>query len=135
MKKNNSDDDITNITEEFVEVVKNWVKLDDLIKELNNKIKEVKTEKKEYEEFILNYMENIDENVINITDGKLRKNKTKTKTPLKEENIKSAIYDITQDPSKSEEMTKYIMGNRQHVERVNLKRTRLRKPKSKNVDI
>ena len=125
------------ITEEFVEVVKNWVKIDDEIREYNDKVKDLKNERKEYETYILEYMDKINENVINITGGKLRKNKSQTKTPLKEESIQTALYEITKDNEKSTQMTKYIMQNRPTVERVNLKRTRLRKPKKKgnNTDI
>lgn len=137
----NNDSDYENsqdkITEEFVEVVKNWVKLDDEIRNYNDKIKDLKNERKEYEEYILEYMDKINENVINITGGKIRKNKSNTKTPLKEESIKTALYEITKDNEKSAQMTKYIMENRPSVERVNLKRTRLRKSrkKKKNPDI
>ena len=137
----NNDSDYKNsqdkITEEFVEVVKNWVKLDDEIRNYNDKIKDLKNERKEYEEYILEYMDKINENVINITGGKIRKNKSNTKTPLKEESIKTALYEITKDNEKSAQMTKYIMENRPSIERVNLKRTRLRKSrkKKKNPDI
>ena len=125
------------ITEEFVEVVKNWVKLDDEIRDYNDKVKDLKNERKEYEAYILEYMDKINENVINITGGKLRKNKSQTKAPLKEESIQTALYEITKDNERSNQMTKYIMENRPSVERVNLKRTRLRKPKKKknNTDI
>lgn len=125
------------ITEEFVEVVKNWVKLDDEIRDYTSKIKDLKNERKEFEEFILEYMESINENVIEITGGKLRRNKSQTKTPLKEESIQTALFEITKDNEKSIQMTKHIMENRPSVERVNLKRTRLRKSKKKdnNVDI
>ena len=122
------------ITEEFVEVVKNWVKLDDEIRDYTSKIKDLKNERKEFEDFILEYMENINENVIEITGGKLRRNKSQTKTPLKEESIQTALYDITKDNEKSMQMTKHIMENRPSVERVNLKRTRLRKSKKKKND-
>ncbi len=122
------------ITEEFVEVVKNWVKLDDEIRDYTSKIKDLKNERKEFEEFILEYMENINENVIEITGGKLRRNKSQTKTPLKEESIQTALFEITKDNEKSMQMTKHIMENRPSVERVNLKRTRFRKSKKKNSD-
>ena len=137
----NNDSDYENsqdkITEEFVEVVKNWVKLDDEIRNYNDKIKDLKNERKEYEEYILEYMDKIKENVINITGGKIRKNKSNTKIPLKEESIQSALLEITKDSAKSTQMTKYIMENRPSVERINLKRTRLRKSrkKKKNTDI
>lgn len=134
MSDNNNDDsdyedDKQKITEEFVEVVKNWVVLDDSIRDYNDKIKDLKNERKDYEDYILEYMDKINENVIEITGGKLRKNKSQSKTPLKEESIKNAIFEITKDNDKSSQMTKYIMESRPSVERVNLKRTKFRKPK------
>tara|TARA_A100001015_G_C14485416_1_gene517169 strand:+ start:173 stop:559 length:387 start_codon:yes stop_codon:yes gene_type:complete len=127
-----SDSEIKNITDEFVEVVKSWVKLDDDIKQKNEDIKELKTEKKEYEMFILEYMDKINESVINISDGKLRKNKSLTKSPLKQEFIQNALLDITNDSVKAMEITKYILENRPKTERINLKRTRNRVKKKES---
>ena len=120
------------ITEEFKEVVVNWVKIDDDIRSLNQKIKDLKDEKKEFEVFILEYMNTINESTINISDGKLRLNRSKTKAPLKEENIQSALLDITKDSNKALELTKYIFQSRPLTERVNLKRTKNRVKKVKN---
>ena len=97
------------ITEEFVEVVKSWVTIDNEIRDKMAKIKELKDERKEFEVFILEYMDKINENVISISDGKLRRNKSSTKAGLKQETIQSALLDITQDQSKALEMTKYIL--------------------------
>ena len=47
------------ITEEFKEVVVNYVKTDDEIRKKTNEIKELKDEKKEYETFILEYIDKI----------------------------------------------------------------------------
>jgi|SaaInlStandDraft_6_1057023.scaffolds.fasta_scaffold117778_2 hypothetical protein len=119
------------ITEEFVEVVKSWVTIDDEIRKKLIEIKELKDERKEFETFILEYMGKINESVIDISDGKLRKNKSNTKAGLKQESIQSALLDITQDTSKAMEMTKYIMDNRPTTERINLKRTKNRVTKKK----
>ena len=140
--KSNSDDENETenenkedlITEEFVEIVKNWVKIDDEIREKNNQIKELKDEKKEYETFILEFMQNNHENVINISDGKLRVNKSTTKAALKQESIQSSLFDLTRDPNKALQMTKYILDNRPLAERVNLKRTKNRPSKKKKKD-
>ena len=127
-----SDSEMKSVTEEFVEVVKSWVKLDDEIKKKNNEAKELKNEKKEYETFILEYMDNINESVINISDGKLRRNKSSTKPPLKQEFIQNALLDITKDSVKAMEITKYILDNRPTTERINLKRTRNRPRKKES---
>jgi hypothetical protein len=119
------------ITEEFVEVVKSWVTIDNEIRDKMAKIKELKDERKEFEVFILEYMDKINESVISISDGKLRRNKSSTKAGLKQETIQSALLDITQDQSKALEMTKYILDSRPMTERVNLKRTKNRTSKKK----
>jgi len=122
------------VTEEFIEVVKNWVLIDDNIRKKNQEIKELKDERKEYEVFILEYMDNINESVIDISDGKLRKNKSNTKGSLKQESIQNALLDITKDTGKAMEMTKYIMDSRPNTERVNLKRTKKRGPRKNNTN-
>ena len=118
------------ITEEFIEMVKAYVKLDDEIRKHQNKIKELKNERKDYEEFVLEYMNKIGEKSINITGGKLRQNKSKTKIGLKQDYIQNALYELTKDSTKSVQMTKYIMDKRPVIERVNLKRTKARKKKN-----
>ena len=137
-KKNNDeqsseeeDDETKRITQEFQEMVVNWVKIDDKIRELNARVKDLKDEKKEYEEFVLEYMQKIEHNVINISDGKLRLNKSTTKAPLKEETITQSLLDVTKDKHKAEQLTKYIFENRPTQTRVNLKRTKMRKKKKK----
>ena len=87
MSKSETDEEIKKVTEEFKEMVVNWVKIDDQIRDLKASVKELTDEKKQYEEFIIEYMSNAQENIINISDGKLRLNKSTTKAPLKEENI------------------------------------------------
>lgn len=129
--KEEEEDPMKKITEEFVEVVKNWVKIDDEIRKRNVEIKDLKNEKKEFEGFILEYMGQINENVINISDGKLRLNKSKTKGPLKQDSIQKALFDITKDSNKAVQMTKYILDSRPVTERVNLKRTKFRGKKNK----
>ena len=71
------------VTKEFRNKVIRWIEIDDSIRELRAKTKELTTEKKQFEEYIINYMDQIEEKCFNIKDGKLRKNVSKTKGPLK----------------------------------------------------
>ena len=119
------------VSEELAETVRGWVKDDDDIKKLQNKIKEIKTGKKEKEEFILGFMDKKEEKVIRITGGRLRMNKSKTKTGVTPEHIQNCLYEILGDSAKALKMTKTIMDKRPTVERINLKRTNDRKKKSK----
>ncbi len=127
------EDDINNvkITKEFQENVIKYIKLDDAIKKKMDEIKELKTQRTPCEKEILKFLEDNDENVIDITDGKLRKNKSTTKQKLTEDIIKAAIAQYEKDPKIVEEIIKAMDAKRPDVTHVNLKRTGKRAPKKK----
>jgi len=114
------------ISKEFVESVKRYLEVDDKLKEIKEKTKNLNTEKKQKEEFILNYLQTIDEKVIDVADGKLRRNISKTQAPLKKETIQKALIDIVGDANKATAMTEQIIKSRPTIERVTLKRTKNR---------
>ena len=107
------------------------VGLNDEIRNYQDKIKELKKKRKNMGICFRIYGK-IGEKSIDITGGKLRQNKSQTKVGLKQDVIQSSLYELTKDSNKSVQMTKYIMDKRPTVERINLKRTRLRKKKKKN---
>lgn len=123
------------ISKQFQEKVQLWVKLDDALRDLRNKSKEITQEKKELEEYILTYLDEIGEKSIGITNGNLRKNISKTKAPLKKENIYNTIKDLTKDETKASTITNQIFENRPLTERINLKRTKLRGNKKEKEDL
>ena len=114
------------ISPEFVENVKKYLLIDDKIKQLKEESKKLATDKKEREEFILNYLQNIDENVIDVHDGKLRRNISKTTAPLKKETIQNTLNIILGDVNKATMITQEIIKSRPIIERVTLKRTKNR---------
>jgi hypothetical protein len=119
------------ISPEFIQNVKKWLEIDDTIKEIRGKTKNLTTEKKEREAFILDYLSTIDENIIDVHDGKLKRNVSKSQAPFKKETIQQALTEITGDAGKAAAMTDHIIKSRPIVERVNLKRTRNRKTEEK----
>jgi hypothetical protein len=114
------------ISKEFVDSVKRYLEVDDKLREIKEKTKDLNTEKKQKEEFILNYLQTIDEKVIDVADGKLRRNISKTQAPLKKETIQKALIDIVGDANKATAITEQIINSRPTVERVTLKRTKNR---------
>jgi len=117
-------------SKEFIESIKSWVAIDDKIKKLKDEIKNLTTEKKEYEVEILQGLDKLEENVISITDGKLKKNVSKTQTPLKKELIHKSIFDFIKDEKKTLDIIENMNKSRQTIERVNLKRVKNRETKS-----
>jgi arginine deiminase len=125
MSDSESNSDIQKkVTNEFKNKVLNWVKLDDELRTIRIKMKEINKEKKTMEEFILNFLNSVDEKVVAIADGKLRRNVSKTKAPLKKAGVVAALLQKTGDRIKATEYTDHIYESRPDVERVNLKRTK-----------
>lgn len=114
------------VTEEFKQKIIGWVKLDDDLRKIRETVKEINDEKKQHEEYILAFMENIEEKEIAITDGKLSRHVSKLPEPLNKDNIQKAIAEVTKNDSKAKELTDYILSSRKTKEKVALKRTKIR---------
>jgi len=112
------------VSPEFVNTVKKYLEIDDKLKEYKEMLKKLTTEKKEKEEFILNYLQTIEESVIDVRDGKLRRNISKTQAPLKKEMIQKTLTDIIGDSIKAQSITEQIVKSRPIIERITLKRTK-----------
>lgn len=121
-----SDSEKKKVSNEFVIAVKKYLDVDDKIREIREKTKNLNLEKKENEEFILNYLQSLDEKVIDVPNGKLRRNISKTQAPLKKEVIYKALTEIVGDANKATAMTDQIIKSRPTIERVTLKRTKNR---------
>lgn len=120
-----SDDNVQNkVNEKFRHNVKKWISIDNDIRSIRSRTKELTKEKKEFEEYILNYLQEVGEKEFNIPDGKLRRNVYKSKAPLSKETIQKALAEIITDKSKCEDMTSHIINSRPLKERVSLKRTK-----------
>ena len=114
------------VTNTFRNNVLKWVDIDDKIKSVRTKVKELTNEKKQFEEYILNYLSQVEEESIVIKDGKLSKNVSKSKAPLKKESIYKALVELVGDANKATSMTEHIINSRPDVQRINLKRTQIR---------
>ena len=83
----------------FYETVIKYLKIDDLIREkqteYREELKTLKDDKNLLEDFIIRYLDKIDENFINIEGkGKLIKNKSSNKVAIKADLIKKGIEDV-----------------------------------------
>ena len=118
-----------NVSKEFEEKVIKYVKLDNLIRKKNAEVKELKEQRKPCEEFILKYLDQIGQNTIDITGGKLRRNKSETKTSINSDVIKKSLQEKISNPKDVEEILKIMEKNRPLRTSINLKRTSEREKK------
>lgn len=133
-KSDSENEEKKQVSNKFVNSIKNWVTIDDKIRKLSEDIKNLKNDKKEYEKLVLDELDKMQEKVISISDGKIRKNITKSQAPLKKENIQKTIFDFTKDEKKTHDMIDDMMKSRQVVEKINLKRIKNRESVIKKSD-
>jgi hypothetical protein len=128
MSESNTDEIVEKkkISPEFVENVKKYLLVDDKLRQLKEDTKKLTAEKKNKEEFILNYLQTVDEKTIDVHDGKLRRNISKTQAPLKKETIQIKLTEVLGCSIKATSITDQIIKSRPIVERVTLKRTKNR---------
>lgn len=110
------------ITKEFQENVINFVKYDDEINKKQEELKELKKKKKPCEEFILKYLDLMGENIIQISNGKLTKNKKETKSSINADIMKKAIFDKVKDEKLTEDILKSMENMRTINSEINIKR-------------
>lgn len=121
------------INNEFKEKVKNYLVIDDSIRKKQDEIKELKNKKKPCEEYLLKFLEKLEFNYIDINGGKLIKNESETKAPLKIDIIKEAIVEKSKNEQIFDSDDKYnqfiesimeLMDKKRPIQkRINLKRT------------
>ena len=115
------------VTTGFKNDVLTWINIDDQLREHRSAIRELNKKKKDFESQIINYLTEVEEESIQVKDGFLRKSVTKSKEPLKKDNIKSALVEITGDDTKAAMLTEHILKSRKETEKVSLKRTLFKK--------
>ena len=121
---NNSNDDFK-ITENFNNKVLEYIKIDDEIRILSKKTSELKKIKKPLEKYILEYLQQVDEKIIDISNQKtrLRRNKSETRKQLKQDQIKDALLEELGDLKRVENILKSIDSKREKQVHINIKRT------------
>lgn len=132
LENNATEESEEELKKKFKNIVIAWVQLDDKIKAINSEIKNMKDEKKQYEDFILNFMEKYNENMITLSNGLLKRNVNQTKQSIKEEMIQEVIEEYTKDIEKAYTITQKIIEKRQINEKVTLKRQMNKKKSNDN---
>lgn len=112
----------------FIESVKQWIKIDDTIRETTLKIRDLKDQKKDLESKIVEHMKKSEQDVLNISSGgTLRVSLSRTKSGLKEDYIRDVLDRFTRDPDQTASIVSALMSDRPVTERTYLKRCQARR--------
>ena len=95
--------------------IQSWVELDNELKKLNDKVKEIRTRKNDVEDKIMVYVENNEMNnsVVNISDGKLKFCETKQTSPRTLGFLEKCLSEVIATQSHVQQIMDYIKGKRE----------------------
>ena len=110
--------------EELLGVVRNWITLDDQIKQLQKRIREIKAEKKHATEALVDTMKNNEIDCFELGAGnKLIYTKNKSKKPLSKKHLLEYLSKYFQgNTEQAAELSKFIMSSREETVRENIRR-------------
>jgi hypothetical protein len=111
--------------EEFEKLIKEYVKIDNEIRELKLKMKGLNIKKDANQEEIMKHLDRLGDNYVKINGGALRINQYESKAGLKEDLIKESIQDKVKNPKLTEEIMNIISDKRETNKKIqkSLKRT------------
>jgi hypothetical protein len=115
--------------EELISSIKEWIKIDNEILKHTKEIKDMKKKQKLLTNSLVNVMKNNQLECFDINGGKILYKKSKCKKPINTKTLLNTLKTYyNETPNKAEEITDYILKNREEV----IKETIRRKLDKKN---
>ena len=109
--------------EELVTNIKEWIKIDSEIAQLQNEIKARKNKKKQLSESLMEVMKKNEIDCFDINGGSLVYKKNTVKKPINAKTLISTLKSYFENtPAKAEELTKFILDNREEQVKETIKR-------------
>lgn len=117
------------VTNEFTDLLRKYINIDDQLREIRNMTKKLNTEKKQLAENIQKYMKRKRIDELNLPDSKLSLSTSKSTQPLTKKVMETRLTEygskFLQDSHRAKHMMEFVTSAdfRETVERTSLKRT------------
>ena len=109
--------------EELIQNIKEWIKIDNDINKLNKELKELKLKQKLFTKNLVNVMKTNQLECFDINDGRIMYKKNKLKKPINTKMLLQTLKNYyTDNPTIANEVTEYILSNREEVIKETIKR-------------
>ena len=109
--------------EELIQNIKEWIKIDNDINKLNKELKELKLKQKLFTKNLVNVMKTNQLECFDINDGRIMYKKNKLKKPINTKMLLQTLKNYyTDNPTIADEVTEYILSNREEVIKETIKR-------------
>ena len=100
--------------ETLVENIKEWLQIENELKELRKAAKERRERKKELTSSLVDIMKVNDIDCFDVNGGKLMYSQSKVKAPINKKTLMATLHNYYKhDPSKAAELSDFILNNRE----------------------
>ena len=100
--------------EQLVESIKEWIQIDNELKQLQKAAKERRDRKKELTSSLVDIMKVNDIDCFDVNGGKLLYSQNKSKAPLNKKTLLATLQNYYKhDPTKAKELSEFILDNRE----------------------
>lgn len=106
---------VSTTTNHLEKTIQNWVELDNELKKINEKAKDIRTRKNDIEDKLMTYVEdnNMNNRVVNITDGKIKFCETKQTSPLTLGFLEKCLSEVIANQNQVKQIVDYIKSKRE----------------------
>ena len=110
--------------EDLVNIIKEWIEIDDKLKEIQNTAKQFKEHKKKLTDSLLSIMKENEIDVFDINSGRIVYCKSKTKKPLNKKSLLETLekYFEGREDINVTEVRDFVLDNREVKLQENIKR-------------
>lgn len=109
--------------EQLVKGIKEWVQVDNELLKLKAQVRDMNTKKKELTESLVGVMKQNEIDCFDIKGGSISYKKNVVKKPITGKTLMAVLSEYYKsDPTVAEELTKYVMSNREEQVKETIKR-------------
>lgn len=109
--------------EQLMKGIKEWVQIDNELLKMKSKVRELNTKKKELTESLVGVMKQNEIDCFDINGGSISYKKNVVKKPITGKTLMATLSEYYKsDPTVAEELTKYVMNNREEQVKETIKR-------------
>ncbi len=99
--------------EELIQCIKDWIKNDNQMKELNKEIRNIRKKQTDISKKLMETMKKNELEYLNTSTGKIVYSQTKVKQSLSKKNLLLILSKYFEDGEKAAELSNFIMENRE----------------------
>lgn len=110
------------LKDEIVDLVKKYIDTDNKLIEIQRDARDLRKTKKQINDQLVEIMKNNDIDCFDVKDGKLQYSQTKTRGSINKKYLLTILSKYFENDNKAEQMTEYILENREEKVKESIKR-------------